>query len=131
MQEGLSFPPDAASVALVDGERVLLIERARAPFRGHWTLPGGRREPGETALECAVREVREELGLRVEALLPVSTMRAGAFRLQVFTTSRFSGLILPSTEITRFEWVDRHAVDALLTTPGLVSVLQQVFALHN
>ena len=58
-------PPNAASVALINGDRVLLIQRARNPWRGMWSLPGGRLEPGETAEEAAGREVREEVGLTV------------------------------------------------------------------
>ena len=30
-----------------------------------WMLPGGKPEPGETAAECAVREVLEELGVEI------------------------------------------------------------------
>lgn len=46
---------------------VLLIFR-----RGRWDLPKGKRDPGETIEQCALREVREELGIRrvrVEARL--------------------------------------------------------------
>jgi 8-oxo-dGTP pyrophosphatase MutT (NUDIX family) len=35
---------------------------------GHWVLPKGLVEPGERPLEAAVREVREETGLRAEPL---------------------------------------------------------------
>lgn len=31
--------------------------------RGHWDLPKGKLDPGETLAECAVREVKEETGL--------------------------------------------------------------------
>lgn len=31
--------------------------------RGHWDLPKGKLDPGETLEECALREVREETGL--------------------------------------------------------------------
>jgi 8-oxo-dGTP diphosphatase len=36
-----------------------------------WALPGGEIEPGETEVEAAVREVREELGLDVDVVGPV------------------------------------------------------------
>lgn len=48
---------------LRDGQ-VLLLERVKEPFPGHWVAPGGKLEPGESPVECAVRELREETGLR-------------------------------------------------------------------
>ena len=35
------------------------------PFPGHWDLPGGGAEPGETPVDCALRELAEEFGLRL------------------------------------------------------------------
>lgn len=67
--------PNAASVALIDRDKVLLIQRARAPYSGLWSLPGGRLEAGEDAETCAVREVAEEVGLRCFALRPIRRMR--------------------------------------------------------
>jgi 8-oxo-dGTP pyrophosphatase MutT (NUDIX family) len=48
---------------LRDGE-VLLLQRAKPPFPGLWVAPGGKIEPGESPAEGAVRELREETGLR-------------------------------------------------------------------
>jgi 8-oxo-dGTP diphosphatase len=57
-----------AGAVVRDGEgRLLLVRRGREPGRGRWSLPGGRVEPGETAAQAAVREVREETGLHVVA----------------------------------------------------------------
>ena len=47
------------------GEDVLLIRRARAPFEGHWSIPGGKVEFGETLEDALVREVREETGVEI------------------------------------------------------------------
>ena len=44
----------------------LLVARRRKPPAGRWELPGGKTEPGESAEEALVREVREELGCTVE-----------------------------------------------------------------
>lgn len=45
---------------LNDNEELLMIER-----RGHWDLPKGKLEQGETLAECAIREVEEECGIAV------------------------------------------------------------------
>ncbi|MEW2620945.1 NUDIX domain-containing protein [Streptomyces sp. NPDC048106] len=44
------------------GGRVLLVRN-----KDTWSLPGGRREAGETLAEAAVRETKEEAGVLVEA----------------------------------------------------------------
>ena len=51
-----------------DGE-ILLIEKKRGLGAGKINGPGGKIDPGETPLQCAVRETREELG--ITALRPV------------------------------------------------------------
>ena len=47
---------------IVEGERVLLVKRGNAPLMGHWSIPGGVLELGETLRHGAVREAREETG---------------------------------------------------------------------
>jgi len=127
-------PPNAASVALLHKHRVLLIQRAKAPWDGAWTLPGGRLEPGETAEECAARELKEELGLGVYALRPLARLALGEgrkFRLQVFGTEAFEGEIVPSEEISAWRWVPPGGEASLRTTPHLSEVLQRAFRLFD
>jgi mutator protein MutT len=50
---------------VLEGERVLLVRRAHPPLAGHWSLPGGAIELGETLESATVREIREETGLDV------------------------------------------------------------------
>jgi 8-oxo-dGTP diphosphatase len=53
---------------------VLLVQRAREPMAGTWSLPGGAIELGETAAEACAREVREETGIEVDVLETVETV---------------------------------------------------------
>lgn len=124
--------PNAASVALIHGDEVLLIQRAFAPYQGLWTLPGGRHEPGETIQETAIREIREELALDVVGLKAVTAMRLSTgFLLQVFATQRFSGALRPSPEIADWRWLQPDQIGGLATTPGLDDVLERAFALFD
>jgi 8-oxo-dGTP pyrophosphatase MutT (NUDIX family) len=62
-------PPPTVVVPLVyavvrdDADRVLLVRRLDT---GDWELPGGRVDPGESALEALTREVMEETGLVID-----------------------------------------------------------------
>jgi ADP-ribose pyrophosphatase YjhB (NUDIX family) len=59
-------PVPAAGVILVEGGKVLLVQRKFEPRIGMWTLPAGFIEAGEDAPSCAVREMKEETNLDVE-----------------------------------------------------------------
>ena len=45
--------------------KVLLIQRGHEPFKGCWAFPGGFMNMDETTVQCAVRELEEETGLKV------------------------------------------------------------------
>lgn len=49
-----------------DGKfEVLLIKRKNEPYKDCWALPGGFMEMGETLEKCAIRELKEETGIKV------------------------------------------------------------------
>lgn len=122
----------AASVAIVREKDLLLIQRNRAPSEGLWTLPGGRLEAGETAEQCAIREIREELGLVVFALRPLLKLRHGEFELQTFGTQAFDGEVKPDpAEIRTWRWVRAHEVRRLRTTPQLGEVVAAAFRIFD
>lgn len=61
-------PVPAVGVVCLRGEEVLLIRRGRPPRLGEWSLPGGRIEPGERAVDAALRELREETGVEAQII---------------------------------------------------------------
>jgi ADP-ribose pyrophosphatase YjhB (NUDIX family) len=53
----------ATAVALFDSDGNILLLRRKDNDK--WTMPGGTLDYGESLTDCAVREVREETGLRI------------------------------------------------------------------
>lgn len=101
------IPRAGTFVHSVDGGRdmVLLVQS----YNGKWGPPKGRVEDGETAVECALRETREETGLDLKDLLLAEKPKA---RILKGKWSMFDA-ILPSVvqctpqsdEITGIGWV--------------------------
>jgi 8-oxo-dGTP diphosphatase len=87
---------------LVDG-RVLLIDKKTGLGAGKINGPGGRIEPGETAREGAIREVREELcvtptGVREAGELFFQFVDGYALHGAVFTASGLEGELCETHE---------------------------------
>ena len=60
----------ADTVVIAKGEepQVLLVQRDNEPFKGCWAFPGGFMNMDETTEQCAVRELEEETGLKVNEI---------------------------------------------------------------
>jgi mutator protein MutT len=64
----LTLPHKQIGVAVIwDQTGQIFIDRRKASgtMGGLWEFPGGKIEPGETAKECIVREIREELAIEI------------------------------------------------------------------
>ncbi|PLP61327.1 DNA mismatch repair protein MutT [Mesorhizobium loti] len=61
----------SVSVAVVRGNTVLLVKRARPPSQGVYAFPGGKVEAGESLETAAKRELLEETGLDAADLHPL------------------------------------------------------------
>jgi len=112
--------------------QVLLIHR-----KGLWDLPKGKLDLGETLEDCALREVREETGIRQLQRGPVlaATMhgyaRKGEYHIKTTYWFRFqsgSNSFVPQGKegITRVEWMHRHEAQDCLGYAGLRDLLERV-----
>lgn len=121
-------PLPAVSIALVDGDRVLLVRRGRAPAKGLYAFPGGRVEDGETLERAVRRELLEETGLAAGAVALVETLdieREGSgasFRLHVFTAPYLGGAVVAGDDADEAAWFNLAEMAALPVIPSVVAV---------
>jgi mutator protein MutT len=67
-------PIIGVAAVVIEDDRVVLVRRGRAPAYGEWSLPGGAVELGEALEGAVVREVEEEIGLKVEVVELVAVL---------------------------------------------------------
>ena len=91
---------EATLCEIIHVGRILLQRKSVGRFgEGKWNGPGGKVNPGETPLECVVREVWEETGLTVSDLTEQGVVDfyfgekpEPDWRVHIFSTSTFTGL---------------------------------------
>jgi len=62
---------DVVAITRDKEPKVLLIQRGNEPYKGCWAFPGGFMEMDETTEECAIRELEEETGLKLDSMVQV------------------------------------------------------------
>ena len=62
---------DVVAITKEEEPKVLLIQRGNEPYKGCWAFPGGFMEMDETTEECAIRELDEETGLKLDSMVQV------------------------------------------------------------
>lgn len=112
------FRTIGASVIAVDGDGKVLLVRQSYGSSG-WRLPGGAVKRGETTKEAALREVNEELGLRLQEngsarLLGVYLKRIGHWddHVSVFVVTGWSITQKQNWEIAEWALHDPSALPA-------------------
>jgi 8-oxo-dGTP diphosphatase len=95
---------------LVEEKKILAVQRG--PVSAHpwqWEFPGGKIHPGETAEQCIVREIEEELCIRVEILFRIEAIDFDYGEKQIklipFVCQRISGGIYLTEHIAK-EWIN-------------------------
>jgi ADP-ribose pyrophosphatase YjhB (NUDIX family) len=135
LMDGREFPSRpilAVSAAVFREARVLVVRRARAPLIGHFSLPGGVVEVGETLAAAVARELIEEVGVaaeiiafnrHVEAIAREGERIRTHYVIASFVARWISGEPRFSDEVDRIEWIDPAGVLLSPTTPGLADIL--------
>jgi len=144
--------PDAPRVGVgavvLDGDRVLLVQRGHPPGQGKWSFPGGLVHLGERLEDAAVREVEEECGLRV-ALLGVcgvvdrvvydDTPAGGGASPRIryhwvivdYAASVAGGFLQAASDAADARWVPVAEVDRRDTTAGIADMVRRAVRLRD
>jgi len=83
-----------AVVALMNknNEVLLATQPCTGPWHDAWAVPGGKVQPNETPLRAARREVREELGVVVEHLIPIGKFDLNGWTIHVYVALQWHGI---------------------------------------
>jgi len=128
-------PVVAVGAVVVAEGALLLVQRARPPHAGRWSIPGGRVERGETLAAAVEREVLEETGLRVRCGELVGWVERIDSEEHFVILDFHAGLVgvderpapVPGSDAAAAAWV---ALEALATVP-LVPGLEQFLRDHG
>ncbi|MBP1964494.1 NUDIX hydrolase [Paenibacillus aceris] len=117
-----AFIDKIALIRIVDGQ----ILGTRSKGKELYYLPGGKRDPGETDTETLIREIEEELSVRIK---PETVAHFGDFEAQAdgkaegivvkmaCYTADFDGELSAASEIDELEWLsykDRERVSRVV-----------------
>lgn len=114
-------------------DRLLIIQRQRhKAFEYHWAIPTGKIEPGESARECIIRELYEELGLHApsESLEELSNFivehegicfEYAAFVLEL---DRLPAITMKQDEVRNYVWVPVNSIIKRRVVPYFYNTVQ-------
>jgi 8-oxo-dGTP diphosphatase len=119
--------PVACAVIIQNGQ-ILCTQRSSVMVHPlHWEFPGGKVEQGETAADCIVREIREELGIDVivERALPSFPHSYGVRSIELIPfICRLDIGEVKLKEHQQFLWLPLHELEKLNWVEADVAVVR-------
>lgn len=109
--------------------RILATARGYGDLKGKWEFPGGKVEPGETSKQAIIREIQEELDVKIEVgeLLDTIEYDYPDFHLSMdcFWCIIVDGkIVLKEAEAAR--WLSKDKLDSFDWLPADVTLIRKI-----
>jgi 8-oxo-dGTP diphosphatase len=135
------YPRVGVGAVVLDGDRVLLVQRGGATLPGKWSIPGGLVELGETSREAVCRELFEECGLEIEVIdvcgILDRVIRDAEGRVRYhwvlvdYLAAARGGTLCAGDDAADARWVPIAEVERYDTTDGLMEMIERAMALRD
>ena len=111
---------ERATAVVIRDEKVLLVKGRSSDYM----MPGGGIEPGETPMDAAARELREETGLEARRVEYLCTWDSAINRHHAFRIDAEGDVEIDQDEISEFVWWGRSEV--LPMFPHVEAILERL-----
>lgn len=119
-----------AGIILTHDSKLMIFKRADTlyKFGGHWSIPSGHREEGETYAQCAVRETFEETQIKIDIdsiqLVEEIDTGTGIFAIYHYDMEK---LEKPTLDFEHTEWGLVSSIDNLTPIqPAMRDILNTI-----
>lgn len=116
--------------------KVLLIQRGKPPYKGRWSLPGGRQEFGERLKDAAIRELKEETSIkaqdavfeRVYEEIAINDTGNAEFHVNItiFNIPNFLGQAKAGDDAVDVMWANKENLRKLDMTPNTADIINGI-----
>ncbi len=130
-------PIVGVGAVIVENGRVVVVQRAREPLQGEWSIPGGVLELGETLREGTAREAYEETGLVVapaevldifDRIVPDARGRTQYHYVLIdFLCTRIHGELRAGSDASDARWVTPAELEQLTIAETTAALLKKAF----
>lgn len=125
------------AAAIIENEhgQILIARRKKGKAQeGMWEFPGGKIEAGETAEQCLIRELREEMSIDIEPyqFFAASEHVDGSLHilLKAYKAKYVGGTIVLSDHDS-YQWVELEQLPEFSFSPADISFVQQLAEVHE
>lgn len=123
---------EVVAALIIDQNKILATRRGYGEFENMWEFPGGKVEPDETLEQALIREIEEELTIRIEPdyLLHTIEYDYPQFHLTMHCyVSHITNGTITLLEHKDATWLVKEELNTLNWLPADIEVLPKIAAL--